>query len=276
MNMEPLLADLAAETRELDRMLVLLTDEQWHTPTPADGWTIADQVSHLAYFDEAATLSMTDAEASRSAAAPDVGDIDALTARVVAQNRGRSGAEVLAWFRDQHAVMVEVMRHVEPSMRVPWFGLEMSAASLLTARIMEIWAHGQDIADALEARRTPTPALRDVAHLGVWAFANSYRAHKLPVPEVDVRVALDGPSGEEWAWGPETAVNRVEGPALDFCLVVTQRRHVDDTALVARGDVAKEWMTIAQAFGGPPGAGRRAGFDRDAPQRSKTQENPIR
>ena len=179
---------------------------------------------------------------------------------------------MLAWFRAQRAVMVDVMRHVEPSARVPWYGLEMSAASLLTARIMETWAHGQDIADALGARRTPTPALRHVAHLGVRAFANSYRARKLPVPSVEVRVALDGPSGEAWAWGPESALNRVDGPALDFCLVVTQRRHVDDTALVTRGEVASEWMTIAQAFGGPPGAGRRAGFDSDASASSRETE----
>ena len=92
MDMEALLADLAAETRELEQMLVALTDEQWHALTPAEGWTIADQVSHLAYFDEAAILSMTDPEMSREVAAPDIRDINALTARVVAEHRGRSGA----------------------------------------------------------------------------------------------------------------------------------------------------------------------------------------
>jgi hypothetical protein len=51
----------------------------------------------------------------------------------------------------------------------------------------------------------------------------------------------------------------VRGPAADFCLVVTQRRHLDDTDLVCVGPVASEWMGIAQAFAGPPGPGRRAG-----------------
>jgi uncharacterized protein (TIGR03084 family) len=258
-DMGALLADLAAETRELEYLLLLLTDEQWRIPTPAEGWTIADQVSHLAYFDEAATLSITDPDDFRHAAEPDLADVDAFTARVAAENRGRGGSELLAWFHHRRAVLVEVMRQVEPSMRVPWYGLEMSAASSLTARIMETWAHGQDIADALRRSRTPTPALRHVAHLGVRALPNSYRARHLPVPEGDVYVALEAHTGERWEWGPETAVNRVEGPALDFCLVVTQRRHVDDTALVTRGDVAAEWMTIAQAFAGPPGAGRRPG-----------------
>ncbi len=257
--MAALLDDLAAETRELEQLLVFLTDEQWRTPTPADGWTIADQVSHLAYFDEAATLSITDADAFREAAEPDLADVDAFTARVAAENRGRTGSELLAWFHHRRAVLTEVMRQVEPSMRVPWYGLEMSAASSLTARIMETWAHGQDVADALGRSRTPTPALRHVAHLGVRALPNSYRARRLPVPELDVYVALDGPTGEPWVWGPETAINRVAGPALDFCLVVTQRRHVDDTALTTHGDVAREWMTIAQAFAGPPGSGRQPG-----------------
>jgi uncharacterized protein (TIGR03084 family) len=155
--------------------------------------------------------------------------------------------------------MVDVMGALDPSVRVPWYGLEMSAASSLTARIMETWAHGQDVADALGATRPPTPALRHVAFLGVRAFANSFRARRLVVPEVEVRVDLQGPAGGTWSWGPDDAAQRVDGPALDFCLVVTQRRHVDDTALRCTGDVATEWMTIAQAFAGPPGSGRRPG-----------------
>ncbi len=47
------------------------------------------------------------------------------------------------------------------------------------------------------------------------------------------------------------------GPALDFCLLVTQRRHRDDTEMRAEGDVADRWLDVAQAFAGPPGPGRR-------------------
>jgi len=46
--------------------------------------------------------------------------------------------------------------------------------------------------------------------------------------------------------------DRVEGSALDFCLVVTQRRHLDDTKLDVTGDHAREWLQIAQAFAGEP------------------------
>ena len=132
----------------------------------------------------------------------------------------------------------------------------MSAASSLTARIMETWAHTQDIADALGVTREPTPRLRHVAHIGVGARAFSYAVHGKTPSSAPVRVELTGPDGALWTWGPEDAGNRVTGPALDFCLLVTQRRHRDDLALSIEGAGATEWMTIAQAFAGTAGTGR--------------------
>ena len=81
----------------------------------------------------------------------------------------------------------------------------------------------------------------------------------MQVPERDVRVELAAPDGSTWTWGPEDAADVVRGDALDFCLVVTQRRHPADTALVVEGPAAEEWMGIAQAFAGPPGPGRQPG-----------------
>jgi uncharacterized protein (TIGR03084 family) len=142
---------------------------------------------------------------------------------------------------------------------VPWFGMHMSAASSLTARLMETWAHGQDIADALGTRREPTNRLRHVAHLGVAARPFSFANRGRPLPAQPVRVELLSPGRDMWLWGPPEAADRVTGSALDFCLAVTQRRHLDDTSLLISGPVATEWMSIAQAFAGPPGPGRRPG-----------------
>jgi uncharacterized protein (TIGR03084 family) len=69
-------------------------------------------------------------------------------------------------------------------------------------------------------------------------------------------VELAAPSGATWTWGPQDAADRVTGPAEDFCLVVTQRRHRDDTDLTTTGPLAAEWLGIAQAFAGAPGPGR--------------------
>ena len=67
-------------------------------------------------------------------------------------------------------------------------------------------------------------------------------------------VELAAPDGSTWSFGE--GEQRVTGPAEDFCLLVTQRRHRDDLALTAQGDAADEWLGLAQCFAGPPGPGR--------------------
>ena len=155
--------------------------------------------------------------------------------------------------------MTAVLAGLEPRARLPWYGPDMGVASFTTARLMETWAHGQDVADALGERREPTDRLRHVAQIGVRALPWSFTVHGRPVPDVPVRVELELPGGGGWTAGPEDAADLVRGSALDFCLVVTQRRHPADVDLTVRGPVAGEWMGLAQAFAGPPGTGRRPG-----------------
>jgi uncharacterized protein (TIGR03084 family) len=127
---------------------------------------------------------------------------------------------------------------------------------------METWAHGQDVVDAVGAERAPTDRLRHVAHIGVRARPFSYGVRGLDAPSRPVAVVLTGPAGDRWVWD-EQAEESISGPALDFCLVVTQRRHPSDTDLQAHGELAAEWLGLAQAFAGPPGPGRRAGQFKD-------------
>jgi uncharacterized protein (TIGR03084 family) len=129
----------------------------------------------------------------------------------------------------------------------------MSVLSMVTARLMETWAHGQDVADALGVSRASSDRLRHVAGLAVRARGQGYAVRGLAVPELPVRVELSGPRGESWTFGPDDAASTVRGPAEDLCLVLTRRRHVDDSALECRGDAAREWMEIGQVFAGPPG-----------------------
>jgi uncharacterized protein (TIGR03084 family) len=134
----------------------------------------------------------------------------------------------------------------------------MGAASMLTARLMETWAHGQDVADALGVSRTPTTRLRHVAHIGARTVGFAFAVHQKTVPP-EFRVELTAADGRLWTWGPSSAADRVTGPVLDFCLLVTQRRHPDDLELTVTGDNAEAWVPIAQAFAGLPGGGRKAG-----------------
>jgi uncharacterized protein (TIGR03084 family) len=254
-SMDSLADDLAAETGVLRALVEGLDAAGWDAPTPAAGWAVRDQISHLAHFDDAALRSATEPEAFR-AELPGVvaGGVD--PDRIAARYRGLPPAELLAWFDTSRARLIEVFRGLEPGTRVPWYGPAMSAASSLTARIMETWAHGQDVADTVGVTREPTDRLRHVAHIGVRALPFSYALRDRPVPGAPVRVELAAPSGGLWTWGPQDAVDRVTGPALDFCLLVTQRRHRDDLALETAGPVATEWLGIAQAFAGAPGPGR--------------------
>ncbi|HEY7174745.1 MAG TPA: TIGR03084 family metal-binding protein [Micromonosporaceae bacterium] len=255
-DMAALVADLADESADLDGMLAPLNDEQWRLATPAAGWTIADQISHLAYFDDAALTAATDPDRFRDELAELAADGVDIPDRIAARYRDVSAPDLLAWLRLSRATLLDAFGSMEPAMRLPWYGPDMSAASSVTARIMETWAHGQDIADALDRMRPATNRLRHVAHLGVRTIGFSFAINGRDVPADPIRVELTGPDGDVWIWGPAEAANVVRGPVLDFCLVVTQRRHRDDTALAATGPVATEWITIAQVFAGPPGSGR--------------------
>jgi len=255
-DMAALAADLAAESVVTRSLVAGLDEAGWHTPTPAAGWDIADQISHLAYFDEVTVTSALDPEQFKAELAEAVASGGINPDTIAARFRDRTGAQLLDWFEVARADLLNTFKNLDPRARLPWFGPAMSAASSLTARIMETWAHTQDIADALGVSREPTSRLRHVAHIGVGARAFSYAVHGKTPLQTPVRVELTGPDGDVWTWGPEDAADRVTGPALDFCLLVTQRRHRDDVALVIEGPAATEWMSIAQAFAGAAGTGR--------------------
>jgi uncharacterized protein (TIGR03084 family) len=249
LGVEQICNDLAAEHDALDAIVADATEAQWTADTAADGWDVADTIVHLIQADMAATLAVTDAEGFQEAKANmGAGGFDS----VFGSRAGKSGADVLVWWRDERSKMLDAFRSRGPKERIPWFGPDMSTLSFATARLMETWSHGQDVADALGSPWPASDRLRHVAHIGVSTRGWSYVNRGESVPDGDVRVELTSPSGETWTWGPEDATDRVTGPALDFCLVVTQRRHLDDVDLVTTGELATGWMEIAQAFAGPP------------------------
>jgi uncharacterized protein (TIGR03084 family) len=260
-GLEEIATDLVAEHEELDEIVARLAPVQWDHPTPAAGWAVRDQISHLAFFDDAASLALEDPDAfipmSKAASDALVAGDDLMREHL---ERGRSMTpdDLLEWWRRARRRLLIAAGGTDPDTRVPWFGPPMGARSFLSARIMETWAHGQDIADTFGIERQPTQRLRHIAHLGVGARAFSYALRSMDVPDEPVRVELVAPMRDNWEWGPPGAPSSVSGRALDFCLVVTRRRHPSATDLVIRGDAASEWMEIAQAFAGPPGPERPA------------------
>ena len=249
-----LLADLVAEQDALDQVVTDLDPAGWATLTPAAGWDVRDSIAHLAGSEDLARTAMHDPATflARRDEMLATGDGDAL----LGEGRAMPGVAVLAWWRAARADLAADLARLGPRDRIGWFAGPMSATSFATARLMETWAHGQDIRDALGQPPEVSARLRHVADLGVRTRPFSYRVRGLEPPPGDVRVELAGPDGL-WAWGPPDVPDRVEGPALDFCLVVTQRRHPADSDLVTTGRAAAEWIGVAQAFAGPP-TGQRA------------------
>src|SRR3569833_2093664 len=258
--MDVLISALRAETADLDR---LVQADVWDLPTPAVGWAVRDQIAHLAWFDEAAARAVRAPDAFRAETREALRnglDADAL----VAERRGAKGPELRDWVRSARDDLTGALAAADPRTRVPWYGPDMGLTSFTTARLMETWAHGQDVVDGLrqagyDADRPPTGSLRHVAEIGVRALPWSFTVRGRDAPRAPVRVELTLPDGTPWTAGPEDAADLVRGPALDFCLVVTQRRHPADVHLVISGPVAAGWISIAQAFAGPPGTGRRPG-----------------
>lgn len=132
----------------------------------------------------------------------------------------------------------------------------MSATSMATARLMETWAHGLDVADALGVTVLPSDRIRHVAHIGVRTRDFAYHVNGRTPPPEPFHYALTAPSGELWTWGPAEAANVIRGSAVDFCSLVTQRRAQADLDLEIVGSDAVEWSGIAQCFAVPPGQGR--------------------
>lgn len=249
--------DLDAEGADLDDRVASLDDDAWGTPSPAAGWDIRDTINHLRFFDRDAVLALTDPDGFHAMLAGLGDESIQYVEQLTAEGRATPPAEVLATWRTGREALAAAVRTADPSVRVPWFGPPMSPASFVTARLMETWAHGQDVVDALGQTRPATARLRAVAEIGVRARPFSYVVHGLALPERPTRVELRSPGGEQWTWGPEDAEDVVRGDALDFCLLVTQRRHRDDVDLEVTGTAAEEWIGIAQAFAGPAGAGRQ-------------------
>ena len=259
--LDDLLADLTAEGDRLREVVGALDADGWATPTPAEGWTVATQVAHLLWTDETATTAARahtepepwDAVVQGAMADPD-GFVDAGAHELAALEP----TELLAGWDAARVTLAQALRELPEGQKMPWFGPPMSAASMVTARFMETWAHALDVHAALGLEVEQTDRIRHVAHIGVRTRGYSFVNRGLDVPDAEVRVELTAPSGETWTWGPDDAPESVTGSAIDFCELVTQRVHRADTGLVATGPGADAWLDVAQCFAGPAGPGREA------------------
>ncbi|MBB3601067.1 uncharacterized protein (TIGR03084 family) [Mycolicibacterium sp. BK556] len=253
---DPIVDDLRDESDALDNLVAPLDPTGWAQLTPAPGWTIAHQIAHLMWTDRASLISITDepafGEVLTAAAADPLGFVDKAADELALTPPD----QLLAQWRETRTQLHTALRAVAEGRKLVWFGPPMSAASMATARLMETWAHGLDVADALGAPVVPSARLKSIAHLGVRTRDFAFTVHELTPPAEPFHVDLAAPDGSHWTWGPQDAGQRVTGSALDFCFLVTQRRPLAELDVVGEGADATKWLEIAQAFAGPPGRGR--------------------
>lgn len=258
MALHELRVDLLAEQASLDDVVTSIDDDQWHLATPSPGWSVADQIGHLTFFDRSAATSIRDPDSFRD----DVKELfegallEGVDDYTLSSSRALGPSDLLTTWREARGALESAAASLDVETRVSWFGPSMSASSFLGARLMETWAHGTDVVDALGVRRVPTSRLRHVAKLGFITRTWSYQVRGEVPPPGDIRLELIGPSDEVWTWGPDDADDVIAGSAEEFCLVVTQRRHVADTSL-ACGDLGRHWLDRAQVFAGAASEGPR-------------------
>lgn len=256
--MKYLCRELADECASLDKIVSKLNDSQWSKVTSFYNWTVKEEICHIAYFDNKAVLAAKDSEGFQKDAVKILEGVtlmDYFWMDSIAELLTLSNKQLMDFWVRERMKMIHAFGALDPLDKLPWYGPPMTVRSLASARIMETWAHGQDIVDALNIQRASTDRLKHIAHIGVKTFGWSYQNRGLKKPTQKVRVELKGSTGDTWLWNERIGENSIVGSATDFCLVVTQRRHVHDTRLALNGDIAREWMTLAQAFAGPPEKG---------------------
>ncbi|MDA3646995.1 TIGR03084 family metal-binding protein [Saccharopolyspora indica] len=259
-DLQGVIDDLTAEATEVDRLVADLTEEQWELPTPAPGWSIKHQIGHLAFIFQIAGMAAARPDDFRAMAEQTnrTGFDSAVNA--VLENYVHDPSEVLlARWRDERDTGIKALAAVSPDQVVPWLVNPLPPVVLGCAGMMELFAHGQDVADALGVRVPRTDRIRNLVGFAVRTWEFGYQSRGLTPPDVEFGFDLVGPSGARWTFGPEDAEQRITGSAEDFCLLVTRRRHRDDLAVSAVGADAEHWLDIAQAYRGPAGPGREPG-----------------
>ena len=252
--------DLRDESDALNELLSPLSDADFEQATQFKGWTLHDVIAHLHIFNWAAAESIRDGDAfvawysgfGQKMRSEGKNLREATDDWIDENEDGARGQELLRRWQAFYTQFAEDIQGTDPKMRVKWAGPDMSVRSSLTARLMETWAHGQEIYDMAGQVRTDTDRIKNIAVLGINTFGWTFVNRKLEVPEDKPYVRLDAPSGDVWEWGDASDANFVSGSATEFCQVVAQTRNIQDTQLEVVGDTATRWMSIAQCFAGGP------------------------
>jgi uncharacterized protein (TIGR03084 family) len=236
--------DFAAEAKQLENVLEILTDAQWQAESAAKGWSIADVVLHLAQSDEGVVASAGGADRPLDAGAG--GTVDDWAARRVTAERA-APAQVYARWRRAHDAAEEALRAADPQVPLQWVTGPLKPATLATTRLAEYWAHGLDITGPLGIDNPDTSRLRHIAWLAHRTLPYAFSlAGEPPAP---VRCSLTAPDGvTPWTFGPEDAESEISGPAGAFCRVAAQRLNPAESGLTISGPHGATALRLVRTY----------------------------
>ncbi|HQC96966.1 MAG TPA: TIGR03084 family metal-binding protein [Aquabacterium sp.] len=244
--------DFRAESQALFDLLDTADAAQFDQPTQFKSWTINAVLQHLHFWNQMAGLQLTDELLLLDRIAAVKSAQGGMRAFENAHFQGLGGRALLdAWHAGFNAT-ADAFATADPKARLKWPGPDMSARSSITARLMETWAHGQEVYDHLGVVRQNADRIQNIVVLGVNTFGWTYATRGTQPPGPMPHLVLTAPSGAVWTYGDPSDAERIEGPAEAFCQVVTQTRNIADTSLKVTGPVAIDWMSKAQCFAGPP------------------------
>jgi len=255
--------DFLDESEALLALVENLTAKELEQETAFKGWSINSVIGHVHMWNHAADLSLRDPKAFKEFFA-DVagflkdGNLNGFERKWL---DGLSGPELVATWHDGFREIASHFAEADPSARVEWAGPSMSVRSSITARLMETWAHAQEVYDILGVERVNHDRIKNIVILGMNTFGWTFKVNGRDVPDSVPEVRLTAPSGAIWTYNEGSSAGQIVGSADEFCQVVTQTRNIADTQLKVEGGTAIEWMAIAQCFAGgpekPPAPGTR-------------------
>lgn len=256
--MKTILNDLIAEQSVVDNLINSLSEKQWEEQLRTNirvrdipgNWTIKDEVVHIAFFDFVAAALMM-GEADQALELMPLGTTNEYSQFPL--QRVMSKDKILAWWREMRTKMDFSFYSNDSKTRIQWAPLPsqpMSAKSLATARLMELWAHSVDICDHFGLEIKIWDRISHTLFLSWLASPFAYRINGLSMSETPLYLQLTLPSGEIWDRGEKNDLNYIKGNALDWALVAIRRRNWLDTDLEVVGEEAKRFASVVQTFAG--------------------------
>ncbi|MGJ9423261.1 maleylpyruvate isomerase family mycothiol-dependent enzyme [Aeromicrobium sp. CF3.5] len=256
------ISPLSALREEVEAISALLDDiggEDWSTETPAEGWTVQHQVAHLISVYTLAGRAASDPDGFRTFLTHLSSDFGGNVAAAMEPMLTKSPDELVAMWAATSAETVAALDTLPGNQMVPWLVNDIPAAVLAMAGTTEAFAHGQDIRDAFRTLRTRTDHVRMICEFAFHTRTFGWLGRGEEPAELALRLEVEAPSGDLWVIGDPDGADIVTGDAWDLALLVTRRRHLDDLKVRGSSQMAREWLTVAQAYRGAAGVDRRPG-----------------